>query len=262
MAGENVLITDHLINFLFSPFGLILFIICGMVFMVLYFINKTGGMFKDFKAVPLNSILNSQYNSIIKVTKISGNWGSLRKGSTSIAKIVKAGVVSYTTFNPKYKEILEKNKKKDHKTKANALKDVSKYIEKDLYVFKLSFNPDIPIMRTLMDLTINKPKFAVVEKDKVKRIDIDKNNTLKTYFLVDPKASVFSFGDIFVYGYYSLSMTQDLAWNYGREREKEELVNYPKKVVHLEASHSKRMDTFEKLDELQEKKFDKRFGNL
>lgn len=269
IAGEDVLVTDYLINFIFSPVGLILIIIAGMVFVAVFFMKKIGGFNKEFKGIPLDSILNTQFNSIMQVTRISGKWGSLKRGDKTIAKIIKVGKLAYTTENPEYTDKIKLVKKmssegkikKEDRIKYLEDNKITKYVEKDLYIFRLSFNPDIPFIRMFMDLLF-KPKYAVVDCNKVKRFDIDKNNNIKTFFNIDPKASVFSFGDVFVYGYYPMRMTQDLAWNYGREKEKEELVNYPKKVVHLEASHSKRIDTLEEFERLNEKKFNQRFGNL
>lgn len=255
------LITDYIINFIFSPLGLIIAIIIGMVFVALFFVKKFQGVFKEFKGVPLDSILRQQYNSIIKVTKLSGKWGSLRREDKIIAKVLSVGMVNFTAPNPEYIKPKRKKGLPEEKqiTEEAGIKSSHKFIEKEMYIFKLSFNPDVFLVRQFMDFLIA-PKFAIVESNNVSRVDIDRNNKIKTYFNINPKTSVFSFANIYLYGYYPLQMTQELAWIYGREKEKEELVNYPKKVVFLETAHSKRIDTLAEIQELEKEKYESRLG--
>lgn len=247
MPVQEPVLGNMVINFIFSPIGFaIAFIIIASVGFLFLF-KKFRGIFKsDFKTIPLESILRQQYTSIIKVTKIRGSWGSLRKEDQKIGKIVGVGKVHYTTpKNPKSK----KNKKIE-------------YEEKDLYIFKLSFNPNIPIIRNILDATIEKPKFAIAPVNNVRRIDIEKGGKLKSYFNIDPNIPVFSFADVYLYGYYSRKLNQDVSWNYAREKEMEELVNYAKRIVFLEASHSKRIDTFEELEKLEKDKYNSRLGSI
>jgi hypothetical protein len=206
---------------------------------------------KQFKGIPIETILKNRCNSLIKVVKIKGNWGSLQKEDMRIAKILSAGKVFYTYEN------------KDKKNKSlKESKEKPKIEEKELYLFKLSFNPDIPILRGLMDATINAPRFAIVPAEFVTRFDMDKNNRIKTHFNISANASVFSFGNIYVYGLYALNTARNMAWNYGREKETEELVNYAKRIVFLEAKHSKKVETLDELATLERKKFNERLGSL
>jgi len=256
-GAENVLITDQIINLIFSPIGAIVFILFVMIvgLAIIYDKFNLSKVFTDkaFKGIPIETILKNRCNSLIKVVKIKGDWGSLQKEDTRIAKILSAGKIYYTH------EIKEK---KDSKDKGSKKKPKTKIEEKELYIFKLSFNPNIPVLRSVMDATINAPRYAIIPAEFITRFDMDKNNKVKTHFNISANASVFSFGKIYVYGLYALNTARNMAWNYGREKETEELVNYAKRIVFLEARHSKKVETLDELAQLEKKKFNDRLGNL
>jgi len=141
-----------------------------------------------------------------------------------------------------------------------------KYIEKRMLIFKISFNLRLIwpyILSRLLDLFNINNKYAIVEREKIKDIVIEKNGIAKTYWNIDVKTPVYYFGNIYLYGYYPLQyVTKDLAWTYGREKELEELVNYAKKIVFMEGQHAKGIDTLEEIQELEAKKYKDKLGSF
>lgn len=247
---------DNIIIFLMSPMGMFAIGLVAMVFVIIIVWKKFGGSIdKQFKGVPIESILKDKCSTVLNISKDEGNYANLHKGERMVAKILKVGHLSYMARNPlKQKDWLDIHK---DKTK----NDYPLSVEKTLFIVKLSFNINIPIIRNILDI-FGGIKYAVVERENLRHITIEKMGQAKTYLIINPEASVVSFAKVYVYGYYPLNFIQSLGWVYGRERELDTLVNYPKRVVFLETQHSKKIDTFEELNRIEQEKYRSKLKHL
>jgi len=238
-----------------SPFGLVVIFIVGILVLAIFIMIKYGSKFqKAFKGVPIEDIIASKCSTILNVTRDVGDWGNITKAETTIGKILSVGHLTYMCRNPMSKREWAATYKKDKK-------DYPYSVESSLYLMKVSYNLRIPVIRNILDL-LGGVKYSVISKEDFKRIIIEKHGKAKTYFIINPEANVVSFANIYVYGFYALHFAQSLGWVYGREKELESLVNYPKRVVFLETTHAKKIDTFEELNKLEQKKYEKRLDSL
>lgn len=258
-AGAEPTIIDSVLN---NPISIIIFAL--ILFTIIVWILNKKQKEKWFKPVPLSSILKEQNAQLLKITMIKGFWGYLRSGDMSLGKIMKVGKLNYIVKNPNY--VKPKSKKDVEKT----LKDNSKqkHLEQELYIIKISFNPQNFLLYpfvTILELMGINVRYAIVPTSYVKRMTIEEVGFLKQnidYLNINPKVQVFSVANVFVYGRWAFELVKEISWLYAREKELEELINYPKRVVYLDSTHAKKTDTFEEMDRLERERYSSKIKSL
>lgn len=243
--------------FLTNPVGML--IIALILFAVIVWLIQKKSKEKWFKPVPLSTILKDQTANLMKITQIRGYWGYVRRGDISLGKILKIGQLNYVTKNPEYK----KSKTKKEKEEAP-----EKYIEKEFYIIKISFNPQSIIISPfvwILEAFGMGVKFALVPSEYVKRNTIEGVGIFKKnidYLNIDKSVPVLSMANMFIYGYWSFELAKEISLFYQREKELEELVNYPKRIVYLDSVHAKKTESYEEMDRIESKKFDRKIKSM
>ena len=143
-----------------------------------------------------------------------------------------------------------------------------KFIEKEIYIIKISFNPQalflIPFVSVMEAMGIG-VKFAFVPAEHISRFTLEEVGFFKRnidYLNINPDAQVFNVAQVFVYGHVAFELVKDISWSYARKSELEELVNYPKRVVYLDTEHTKRTESYEEMDRIERKKFDAKIKHM
>lgn len=249
-------------SFISNPISM--FVIAIILFVVVVWLFNKKGKDKWFKPVPLSTILKDQNAKLLKVTILRGYWGYLRHGDISLGKILKVGRLNYITENPEYKKPRSKEEREE------VLNDPAKqkHIEKQFYIIKVSFNPQgliiSPFVFILEAFGIG-VKYAFVPEEITRRFTIEGVGMAKAnmdYICISPEVQVINLANVYIYGYYAFKLFKDMALFYQREKELEELVNYPKRVVYLDSGHAKRTDLYEELDRIEKDRFNRKVKNL
>lgn len=264
-AGEF----DPISFFLTNPLGMI--IVALILFAVIVWFLQKRSKEKWFKPVPISTILKEQTADLIKVTQIRGYWGYLRSGDMSLGKILKVGKLNYIMENPLYKKPTKKKKKADEKIQIEEIindETKQKHIEKEFYIVKISFNPQsffiAPFVWILEAFNIG-VKYAFIPSEYIKRNTIEGVGFFKQnidYININPSVPVLSMANVFVYGYWSFKLAREIGFFYEREKELEELVNLPKRIVYLDSTHAKKTESYEEMDKIEAKRFDRKVKNM
>jgi len=229
------------INFFSSnPLILIGILLALSFILIFYFFFKTGKRPQVFKPIPLELIVKKQLDDIIKLVKVNGNFSYLRKSDVTIGRILDVGLIKFYPKNDKTKE----NK------------------GKRLMIIKLSFNPNIPLIKDILDTLELNVRYAIIPYSIVKITSYNWKWKTKIYINIPENIEVYSFANIYIYGYDVYKFIDSISWLYARRSELEELVNYPKKIVFLETMHSKKINELEEIYKLEEKKFKSKMGSL
>jgi len=218
-------------------FGILLIVAFILIFYMLF---KNRERIKAFKPIPLEAILRKQFDDLVKMVKVEGNFSHLRKGEVTIGRIVTVGLIKFFSKGNKGKEDITKR----------------------LLILKISFNPNIPIISNILDSLGVNTRYAVIPYDVIKLNSYENRWGIKTYINIPNDLEVYSFADIYIYGYEVYKFVNSVSWLYARRSELEELVNYPKRIVFLEAMHTKKVDELEQIYSLEEKKFKSKMGSL
>ena len=255
-------ISDIIQNFLGNPLSVLILALIFFVVVVWFFQKK--GKEKWFKPVPIENIIKEQSANLLKVVMIRGYWGYIRRGDISIGRILRVGKVNYIMENPNYK------KPKKKKDKDDVVKDETKqkFIEKEIYIIKISFNPQaifiMPFV-VIMEFMGVGVKYAYVPAEHIDRFTLEGAGILQKnidYLNINPKAEVFNVANVFIYGRSAFELVKEISWTYARKSELEELVNYPKRVVYLDTEHTKRTESYEEMDRIERKKFDAKIKHM
>lgn len=250
---QNPNMFQSVINFILSPWGIILIVV--IVILYLFYSKKKAP--DIFKGVELTKVLKDRFEGQLKIIdERDTRFGTLRRGEVTIGRIKRHGIVSFDTQSPAMPWESKPKKKKDMpKEPQKELETLTK-----LEIFEIATGQGF--FSYIQELLRMNLKIVLIPSDFVKRFSNEFYNNHVDYFNIPSDIDVIAFGEIFFYGFDSYKYIKGQAWLYGREKELEELINYPKRVVFLDSRHAKHTEELEKIYALDEKRRKNYFDSM
>jgi len=244
---------NQVIEFIFTPQGIFLVVILGILFYFLFIRKKK----KDdaFNSLTLPVILRDRIgDGILKIIQEKDKqFGTLRRGDITIGRIKRYGSLICDLKKPP-NPWEQKPRHKTTKKETGDIKDKRKPGDRivRLNIFEVSTHRGLfGLVKEFLGIGFI---LIIIPDPIVKRISFEQNHKIIDYFNVTQDLDITSFGNVYFYGSDSFDYLKGQAWLKGREDELEELVNYSKRVVFLETHHARHVEEMDELYAMDEKK--------
>ena len=216
------------------------------IFIIYFLFFKDRKTADIFRGVELNRVLKDRLDGTIKIiNETEVKFGTLRRGRTTIGRIKRHGIVLFENDKPLLPWEYKKKKDKDGKEKPT-----TKF--KKLHIFEIATGQGmIAFIKELLHMDF---ETLLIPDHLVKGYSVEAGDKIITYYSLKQDIDIVSFGSVYLYGLDSFDYIKGQAWLYGREKELEELINYPKRAVFLDTKHAKHTEELEKIYALDEKR--------
>jgi len=202
---------------------ILLLIIAPIVAIFLYWKFGRGGSKKDvFTPDKLSDILRDRIRNNLKLITDNRCYGTLRRGYVSLGYINRHGLIEIDTGTKTDKMVL--------------------------HIFEIT--EGLSIINKIMAKFGMGLTYVIVPGSIVWTSTLE-GAKLRDYYTIPENLELTSFGTVYIFGDKTYEWLRGQAWLKEREDELTELVNFAKRIVYLEASHSKGTETLEMLDNIK-----------